>query len=232
MKLPLMLCLTVACAALARAQTEAAGKAAAPEQAPQAASAPDGEAHRAAAPSAPKTGPEAFWDWFVGGAGSPGAFKAPEMPCSLVHDLNNANARAPKRRIPDRGQVYYAPFMLSVGANPKLCMYTDSPTIPAEAMLPMSPTAFNDWIGDNDKDQTVRGPMLDYIKAADDAEGPVARMTSDRAKFWPAALKAVLADDGFRASLCAKLEPKAASCATEIASKSPDDLYQLGRNGR
>ena len=239
MKTPLMLCLILACAAAASAQKgdRPAPPAAPPQAAPAPAARPaesagptaGGAATEAPKAAAPESGPESFWKWFVGADEAPGAYRAPEMPCSLVHDLNNVNARAPKRRITDRGQTYYAPFMLSVGANPKLCMYTDGPTIPAEAMLPMSPTAFNSWIADQDKDQSVRAPMMDYIKAADDTENPVARMTADRAKFWPAALKAVLADGAFRAALCAKLEPKSASCATDIAGKSADDLYALGR---
>jgi hypothetical protein len=40
----------------------------------------------------------------------------------------------------------------------------------------------------------------------------------------------VLADDAFRSALCAKLQPKSASCPTDIAAKSADDLYALGRS--
>jgi hypothetical protein len=242
MKTALIFCSLLVIASAVRAQT--GGKAAeppaappAPAESPRAAAgpaaperAPQAAPRAPAAPGAAVSGPQAFWDWFVGAAGTPGAFKAPEMPCSLVHDLNGETSRSHKRKVEDRGQVYYAPFMLDLGANPKLCMYTDAPTIPAEAMLPMSPSAFNEWIADHDKDQSVRGPMLDYIKAATSTENPVARMTGDRAKFWRAALKAVLADDALRSSLCAKLQPDAPSCASSIGTKTPDELYALGRS--
>jgi hypothetical protein len=228
MKTPLLsLSLALASASLALAQ-QSTPPPAPPAQAGQTPSSGSDHAAAAAKPAEDATGPGSFWDWFVGDGNTPGAYRAPEMPCSTVHDINGETSRTHRRKLTDRGQVYFASFILDVGANPKLCMYTDGPTIPAEAMLPMSPTTFSSWIGSHDPDQTVRSTMLDYIAAGSSTDDPVGRMTRDRTKFWAATLKAVLSDDAGRAEICARAMPKAPSCASEITSKTPDQLYQLG----
>jgi hypothetical protein len=228
MKTPLFLSL---CLILASTAAEAqSGGTQAPSPAPANPPATSPAPAASPAPVSHPTGPQAFWGWFVGSDSWPGAYKAPEMPCSTVSQINGQNALVPKGSVEDRGQRYFASFILSMGANPVLCRNASSPAVPAEAMLPTMPPVFNEWIAGHDQDQAVRGAMLDYIQAPGSVEDTVGRMRRDRVKFWRSALAAVMADDEARSEVCAKAMPGAASCASTIAAKTPEELYQLGRD--
>lgn len=173
-----------------------------------------------------------FWSWFAGPGAEPGAFKAPAMPCAKVHELVNQYSKSGKRFVSSDGQEYAYNFLIALGANgdPRLCRYTDGPTIPAEAMMPQRfPLSFASWLDAHDSDEAIRHAAMGYLNAASSTEDPVGTMIAERKKFWDLAMKAVLADPAQRARICKEIEPDNQGCPEQLQTRSLEELYAAGR---
>jgi hypothetical protein len=185
------------------------------------------------AAAAPRSTPGAavadYWSWFSGSGSTPGAYKAPELPCQQVHLLVNQYSRAGKRFVTQDGQEYAYNFLISLGANARICRANDAPTIPAEAMMPQRfPVSFMNWLEDHDADKAIRRAAMAYVAAADAEEDPVGKLTAQRKLFWDLSMKAVLADPAQRASICAAIEPANKGCAEQLQTRTLDELYAAG----
>ena len=171
-----------------------------------------------------------FWSWFAGPSAAPGAYGAPAMPCQTVHGLVNQYSRSGKRFVTQDGQEYAYNFLISLGANARICRDNDAPVIPAEAMMPQRfPVSFVSWLDEHDGDKAIRRAAMGYLAAADADADPIGAMKAQRKLFWESAMKAVLSEPDQRARICREIEPENKACPDQLQTRTLDELYAAGR---
>ena len=93
--------------------------------------------------------------------------------------------------------------------------------------MPNPPSKSSEWIFADESRRAAAQALGGYVIAAD-KEAPIANFTKHRAAFYKEGLKAVLADDATRSTICQEVD-LGPNCSSVIGTKTPDELYELGR---